>query len=193
MDPMQKPDVGKSVTVREMRAEIARLRERQAWIDAVPPKDHPDDERGWCAAYLSATHDNKDLLARADEADRACNRNAERATEYQARADKAEAERDEESNRHKWTVHVLAQSRLHVSECEAQLALRDKALEKADRMADEIAYQEEFQCDDWGPMTSYSEYCKARAAVGEQDGKCKHCGGSGCVACDARVAPHGGR
>jgi len=40
--------------IAELEAEVARLRQRQQWIDEVGRPEHPDDERPWAAAYLDA-------------------------------------------------------------------------------------------------------------------------------------------
>lgn len=49
-------------------AELQRLRERQELIDRVGPPNHPDDERHWVGAYLTAMTEVKRLTLLPEEA-----------------------------------------------------------------------------------------------------------------------------
>lgn len=51
-----------------LRQRIAELEKRQAWIDDVPRKQHPDDERPWCAEYIRARHALEKAERERDEA-----------------------------------------------------------------------------------------------------------------------------
>ena len=44
-------------------ARVQELEQRQEWIDKVDRPMHPDDERPWCGAYLSAMERVKELEA----------------------------------------------------------------------------------------------------------------------------------
>lgn len=51
-----------------LRAEVERLAQRQAWLDAVSRPTHPEDERPWSSAYLDARAEVERLRAALDAA-----------------------------------------------------------------------------------------------------------------------------
>ncbi len=47
---------------RELERELAAATQKIAWLEAVPPADHPDDERHFAMAFVKEKEFNQDLL-----------------------------------------------------------------------------------------------------------------------------------